>query len=150
MLNADVYAEVIDRHVELRATSLGWAGVLGFEFSHDDIGRSHPGALIEAPLDNEQLAQRVAAIAQLAEQLDRTTLSLSLQIVPIEWWRTRLARATRRRSAIRCDPRPKDRFPDAPPCLRRAGAAGAASRPPLYASLLRCACVEPTATPLVG
>jgi hypothetical protein len=94
MLNADVYAEVIDRHVEL-AGDLAWlGGLLGFEFSGDDerarIGRSHPGALVEGAIDSERLVHSIAAIVQLAEQLDRTTLSLSLQIVPIEWWRPRL------------------------------------------------------------
>jgi hypothetical protein len=94
MLNADLYAEVIDRHVEL-AGDLAWLGsLLGFEFSEEDerarIGRSHPAALIEGSLDNERLVRSVAAMTQLAEQLDRTTLALALQIVPIEWWRTRL------------------------------------------------------------
>jgi hypothetical protein len=94
MLNADVYAEVIDRHVELTG-DLAWLGsLLSFEFSEDDararIGRSHPAALIEGSLDNERLVRSVAAMTQLAEQLDRTTLALALQIVPIEWWRTRL------------------------------------------------------------
>jgi hypothetical protein len=94
MLNADLYAEVIDRHVEL-AGDLAWLGsLLGFEFSGEDerarIGRSHPAALIEGPLDNERLVRSVAAMTQLAEQLDRTTLALALRIVPIEWWRTRL------------------------------------------------------------
>jgi hypothetical protein len=94
MLNADVYAEVIDRHVELTG-DLAWLGsLLSFEFSEDDararIGRSHPAALIEGSLDNERLVRSVAAMTQLAEQLDRSTLALALQIVPIEWWRTRL------------------------------------------------------------
>jgi hypothetical protein len=94
MLNADAYAEVIDRHVEL-AGDLAWLdGVLSFEFSEEDerarIGRSHPGALIEGPLDNERLARSLAAMTQLAEELDRTTLALALRIVPIEWWRARL------------------------------------------------------------
>ena len=75
MLNADVYAEVIDRHVEL-AGDLAWlSGLLGFELSEDDDrtqkSRSHPAALIEGPLDDDQLVQRLAAITQLAEQLDR-------------------------------------------------------------------------------
>jgi hypothetical protein len=94
MLNADVYAEVIDRHVEL-AGDLAWLGsLLSFEFSEEDerarIARSHPAALVEGPLDKEWLVRSVAAITQLAEQLDRTTLALALRIVPIEWWRTRL------------------------------------------------------------
>ena len=94
MLNADVYAEVFDRHVEL-AGDLAWlSGVLGYGQAKDDErvrrGRSHPAALIEAPPDDEQLAQRVAAITQLAEQLDRGTLAMALRIVPVEWWREQL------------------------------------------------------------
>ena len=94
MLNADVYAEVIDRHVEL-AGDLAWlSSLLGLELAADDgrtrQGRNHPGALIEGPLDDELLVQRLAAITQLAEQLDRGTLDLALRIVPIEWWREQL------------------------------------------------------------
>jgi len=94
MLNAEVYAEVIDRHVEL-AGDLAWLGsLLGFEFSGEDerarIVRCHPAALVEGPIDDARLANNVVAITQLAEHLDRTTLALSLRIVPIEWWRKRL------------------------------------------------------------
>ncbi len=94
MLNADVYAEVIDRHVEL-AGDLAWlSGLLGFELTEDDgrtrKGRSHPAALIEGPLEDDQLVQRLAAITQLAEQLDRETLAFALRIVPIAWWREQL------------------------------------------------------------
>jgi hypothetical protein len=95
MLNADVYAEVIDRHVEL-AGDLAWlSGLLGFELPEGDgrarTGRSHPAALIEGPIEAEQLVQRMAAITQLAEQLDRGTLAVALRIVPIAWWREQLA-----------------------------------------------------------
>jgi hypothetical protein len=94
MLNADVYAEVIDRHVEL-AGDLAWvSSLLGFELAEGDTrireARSHPAALIEGPLDDEPLVQRLAAITQLAEELDRGTLDLALRIVPIEWWREQL------------------------------------------------------------
>jgi hypothetical protein len=94
MLNADLYAEVIDRHVEL-AGDLAWvSSMLGFELTERDgrtrKARSHPAALIEAPPNAEQLVQRLVAITQLAEQLDRGTLELALRIVPIEWWREQL------------------------------------------------------------
>jgi hypothetical protein len=97
MLNADVYAEVIDRHVEL-AGDLAWlSSLLGFELAEDDrrtrTGRSHPAALIEGPPDAEQLVQRLVAITQLAEQLDGGTLELALRIVPIDWWREQLGAA---------------------------------------------------------
>jgi hypothetical protein len=94
MLNADAYAEVIDRHVEL-AGDLAWvSSLLGLELAESNgrtrKARSHPAALIEAPPDAEQLVQRLVAITQLAEQLDRGTLDLALRIVPIEWWREQL------------------------------------------------------------
>jgi hypothetical protein len=94
MLNADVYAEMIDRHVELAGDLMWLSGLLAFQLTEDDgrarRGRSHPAALIEGPLDDEQLAQRLAAITQLAEQLDRGTLAAALRVVPIEWWREQL------------------------------------------------------------
>lgn len=107
MLNADVYAEVIDRHVEL-AGDLAWlSGLLGFEFAADDgrarTGCSHPAALIEGPLDDERLVGRMAAITQLAEQLDRGTLAVALRIVPLDWWREQLG-AT---ATIPLDPAPE-------------------------------------------
>jgi hypothetical protein len=94
MLNADVYAEVVDRHVEL-AGDLAWlSSLLGFGVSQDDgrtrKARSHPAALIEGPLDDEELVQRLAAITQLAERLDRGTLAVALRIVPVDWWREQL------------------------------------------------------------
>jgi len=96
MLNVDVYAEVIDRHVEL-AGDLAWLGsVFGLQLADDERARpgpSHPAALISGNLDDEQLAQRMAAITQLAEQLDRGTLALALRLVPFEWWQEQL-RAT--------------------------------------------------------
>jgi hypothetical protein len=94
MLNADAYAEVIDRHVELAGDLVWLSSLLGFQLVEDDgrarRGRSHPAALIEGPLDDQQLAQRLAAITQLAEQLDRVTLEMALRVVPIEWWREQL------------------------------------------------------------
>jgi predicted nucleic acid-binding protein len=94
MLNADLYAEVIDRHVEL-AGDLAWlSSLLAFELAESDgqtrEARSHPAALIEGPLDDGTLVQRLAAITQLAEQLDRGTLAVALRVVPIEWWREQL------------------------------------------------------------
>jgi hypothetical protein len=94
MLNADAYAEILDRHVEL-AGDLTWlSSLLERDASeHDDRARrrrSHPAAMIEGPLTDEQLVQRMVAITQLAEQLDRGTLAFALKVVPIEWWREQL------------------------------------------------------------
>jgi hypothetical protein len=95
MLNADAYAEVIDRHVEL-AGDLAWLGSLLDHFERTDDrgrqwrGRSHVAVQIEGHVDDDRLADRVLAITQLAERLDRGTLELALRIVPVEWWAARL------------------------------------------------------------
>jgi hypothetical protein len=98
MLNADAYAEVVDRHVEL-AESLAWLGSL-LDRSEPGDGdgdelrwhraRGNPAVQITGDMDNGRLAQRVVAITQLAEQLDRGTLELAVKIVPVAWWEARL------------------------------------------------------------
>lgn len=98
MLNADAYAEVIDRHVEL-AGDVAWLGsLLDHSEPPDDRrrrlqGRSYPAVQIEGEVDDDRLTQRVVAITQLAESLDRGTLQLAMRIVPIEWWAARLGAA---------------------------------------------------------
>ena len=95
MLNADAYAEALDRHVEL-AGDLAWLGGLLDHFEPSDDrrrwrkGRSHPAAQIELEFDDDRLADRVVVIAQLAERLDRRTLELAMRIVPVEWWAAQL------------------------------------------------------------
>jgi hypothetical protein len=95
MLNAQVYAEVVDRHVEL-AGDVAWiGGVLDTGYPPDDArrqkrARSSPAVEIEVELGGEWLADRIVVITQLAENLDRSTIELALQIVPVEWWETRL------------------------------------------------------------
>ena len=95
MLNAAVYAEVVDRHVEL-AGDLAWiGGVLDVGYPPDDArrqrrARSSPAVHIEADLGVEWLADRIVVITQLAENLDRITMELALQIVPVQWWQARL------------------------------------------------------------
>jgi hypothetical protein len=95
MLNADVYAEVIDRHVEL-ASDINWlSGLLDNSDPPPDDrrhrrARSSPAVQIEGEITGEELAKRVVVITQLAEELDRTTLDLAMRIVPLEWWEARL------------------------------------------------------------
>jgi hypothetical protein len=95
MLNADVYAEVIDRHVEL-ASDLSWLiSLLDSAEPPDDPRRqrraaSSPAVEIEGQIAGDDLADRIVVIMQLAAQLDRTTLDLALRIVPVEWWEARL------------------------------------------------------------
>ena len=96
MLNADAYAEVVDRHVEL-AGSLAWLGSLLDQSQPGDgdqlrwhRARSNPAVQITGDMDDDRLAQRLVAITQLAEQLDRGTLDLAVKIVPVAWWEARL------------------------------------------------------------
>jgi hypothetical protein len=96
MLNADAYAEVLDRHVEL-ASDVAWLGsLLDYSEPIEEEGRRRKGrssaaVQIAGEIDDEQLAERLVAFAQFAEELDRATLQLALRIVPLEWWATRLA-----------------------------------------------------------
>jgi hypothetical protein len=95
MLNAEVYAEVIDRHVEL-AGDLAWiGGLLDARYPPDDArrqrrARSSAAVQIEAGRGSDWLADRIVVITQLAETLDRGTVQLALQIVPVQWWEERL------------------------------------------------------------
>jgi len=98
MLNADAYAQLIDQHVEL-ASDVAWLGSLLDEFEpiDEDRGRqrrsqSSPAVQIVGAIDDNQLADRVVGITQLAEELDRGTLELALRIVPVEWWAARHGR----------------------------------------------------------
>ncbi len=99
MLNAEVYAEVIDRHVEL-AGDLAWiGGALDAGYPPDDVrrrkrARSSPAVQIEPDLGGEWLADRIVVITQLAENLDRGTTELALRIVPVQWWEARLGTNT--------------------------------------------------------
>jgi hypothetical protein len=95
MLNAEVYAEVINRHVELAGDITWIASLLDSSHPPDDPGRrlraqNSPALQIEPNRSSDWLADRLVVIAQLAEELDRTTLDLALQIVPVEWWEDRL------------------------------------------------------------
>ena len=111
MLNADVYAEIIDRHVEL-VGDLARLASLFDHFDPPDYGArarswSHPAFQIEGELDDDQLTTRLIAITQLAAGLDRTTLELALRLVPIQWWATRLGTTAPNVNAQRELPRPR-------------------------------------------
>ena len=103
MLNADVYAEVIDRHVEL-ASDISWLiSLLDNVEPPQDHRRqrrasSSPAVQVEGQIAGEELAARIVVITQLAEELDRNTLDLALRIVPVEWWETRLGSTDQLRS----------------------------------------------------
>jgi len=95
MLNADAYAEVIDRHVEL-ASDVAWLGTLLDHLEPADDpweqrkARSSVAVQLEGDNEGDWLANRVVLITQLAEELDRVTLQVAARIVPAEWWAARL------------------------------------------------------------
>jgi hypothetical protein len=95
MLGSEVYAEVIDRHVELGGDVAWIAGIFDATYPPSDIrrqrrARSSPAVEIESELGAEWLSDRIVVITQLAEELDRRTLELALRIVPVRWWEERL------------------------------------------------------------
>jgi hypothetical protein len=96
MLNADAYAELIDRHVELASELFSLDGRLNSTDPSIRDGHrrrsslSHPALQIEGDIDDQHLVARVVAIAQLAEELDRLTLEVAGRIVPVQWWGQRL------------------------------------------------------------
>jgi hypothetical protein len=95
MLNAELYAEIIDRHVEL-AGAIVWIGDhLDTSEPPDDVNRrrrarSSPAVQIEYEPGFDWLTDRIVTTTQLAEALDRGTLELALQLVPLQWWEVRL------------------------------------------------------------
>src|SRR5579863_679084 len=116
MLNSDAYAEILDRHVEL-AGDLAWLSGLLDNFEPSEVqeprdnGEIHPGPQREGQIDDEPLADRVVAIAQLAERLDRGTLELASRLVPVEWWAARLGATTSTSTRTASQSRSADRDP---------------------------------------
>jgi hypothetical protein len=95
MLNADGYAEIIDRHVEL-ASGIAWLeGALDNFEPPDDVRRWHRSranpAIQLTRNDEDAIVERLVAVTQLAERLDRRTLDLAERLVPHEWWTERLS-----------------------------------------------------------
>lgn len=94
MLEADAYAEVIDRHVEFGGASAMILSVLDLADPPDDVARrlraraSLAGRSAE-PHDDAAIAAFTVRVAQLAEDLDHSTFSLAMQVVPVEWWQGR-------------------------------------------------------------
>ncbi len=96
MLNADVYAELIDRHVEL-AGDMAWIE----QSCSVRVRRPRRAKAGNGPTSRQGSSRAEVDDAlpgttswrqstQLAEQLDRGTLELAPWIVPIEWWREQL------------------------------------------------------------
>ena len=100
MLGSEVYAEVVDRHVELGGDVAWIAGLFDTAYPPNDPrrqnrARSSPAVEIESQLDDEWPADRIVIVAQLAEELDRATLALALRVVPVQWWEERLGTTVR-------------------------------------------------------
>jgi hypothetical protein len=96
MVNSGIYAEILDRHVELYSRLYWWGSVLDESepleehLSRPMLSRISPATQTVGPVDDEWLRENLVAIAQLAESLDRASLELAFQIVPLDWWSTRL------------------------------------------------------------
>jgi hypothetical protein len=96
MVNSGIYAEILDRHVELYSRLYWWGSVLDESepleehLSRPTLSRISPATQTVGPIEDEWLRENLVAIAQLAESLDRASLELAFQIVPLDWWSTRL------------------------------------------------------------
>jgi hypothetical protein len=96
MLNADAYAEVIDRHVELASDVAAVGSLLDYsEPTDDDDGgrrrKARSSAVVQKRVRSATSSWlRLVVFTQLAEELHRETLQLALRVVPVEWWATRL------------------------------------------------------------
>lgn len=96
MVNSGTYAEIVDRHVELYSRLWWWGSVLDESepleehLSRPRLSRVSPATQTVGPVEDEWLRENLVAIAQLAESLDRDSLELAFQIVPLEWWSARL------------------------------------------------------------
>lgn len=94
MLNADAYAEIIDRHVELSSDLVWLKGLIADSDPAVDLRRRRArfsrAVQLEGEVDEQWLADRIVMITQLAEELDRGTFEAALRVVPVEWWESRL------------------------------------------------------------
>jgi hypothetical protein len=97
MLNSGLYAEIVDRHVELYSRLYWWGSVLDESdpleehLSRPRLSRVSPATQASiGPIDDEWLRDNLVAIAQLAESLDRGSFELAMRIVPLEWWTAQL------------------------------------------------------------
>jgi hypothetical protein len=93
MVNSGIYAEIVDRHVELYSRLYWWGSVLDESdpleehLSRPRLSRISPATQASVgPIDDEWLRDNLMAVAQLAESLDRGSFELALRIVPPDWW----------------------------------------------------------------
>ena len=95
MVNSGTYAEIIDRHVELYSRLSWWGSVLDESepleehLNQPRLSRLSLATQASGPVEDEWLRDNLVVIAQLAESLDRASLELAFQIVPLDWWASR-------------------------------------------------------------
>ena len=97
MVNSGMYAEIVDRHVELYSRLYWWGSVLDESdpleehLSRPRLTRVSPATqTYDGPVEDEWLRDNLVAIAQLAESLDQGSFDLAMRIVPADWWRSQL------------------------------------------------------------
>jgi hypothetical protein len=96
MVSSGMYAEIVDRHVELYSRLYWWGSVLDESepleehLSRPRLSRVSPATQASGPVDDEWLRDNLVAIAQLAESLDRGSFDLAMRIVPFDWWASQL------------------------------------------------------------
>jgi hypothetical protein len=96
MVNSGLYAEIVDRHVELYSRLYWWGSVLDEAEPLEEhlllprLSRVSPATQASGPVEDEWLRDNLVAIAQLAESLDRTSFEIAMRIVPFDWWVSQL------------------------------------------------------------
>ena len=92
MVNSGIYAEILDRHVELYSRLYWWGSVLDESEPLEEqlvlprLSLVSPATQTSGPVEDEWLRDNLVSIAQLAESLDRGSFELAMRIVPIDWW----------------------------------------------------------------
>jgi hypothetical protein len=92
MVNSGLYAEIVDRHVELYSRLYWFGSVLDESepleehLSRPRLSRVSLASQTSGQVEDEWLRDNLVAIAQLAESLDRVSFELAMRIVPVDWW----------------------------------------------------------------
>jgi hypothetical protein len=90
MVSSGLYAEILDRHVELYSRLYWWGSVLdeseppAEHLERPLLIRLSPATQISGPVEDEWLRDNLVAIAQFAESLDRISFELAMEVVPID------------------------------------------------------------------
>ena len=96
MVGSGIYAEIFDRHVELYSRLQWWGSVLDEseplpeQLDLPRLSRVSSATQAQGAVEDAWLRENLVAIAQLAELLDRESLELAFEIVPLDWWASQL------------------------------------------------------------